>query len=79
MSVFNILYILIGITMIGFFIFLLSGKCLTNGIDMPKPAVIGIVIFLSGCTGIIIFVLRKHIIILYALKIENLLTENNNH
>ena len=55
-SVFNILYILIGITMIGFFIFLLSGKCLTNGIDMPKPAVIGIVIFLSGCTGIIIFV-----------------------
>lgn len=56
MSVFNILYILIGITMIVFFIFLLSGKCLTNGTDMPKPAVIGIVIFLSGCTGIIIFV-----------------------
>lgn len=44
---------------IGAIVFALSGKCLTNGVDMPKPAIVGISIFLVGCLLVIIWAIVK--------------------
>lgn len=54
----NVSLFLIGF---GAIIFALSGNCLTNGVDMPKPAIVGIGLFLCGCMTAILGVLEMSI------------------
>lgn len=54
-----ILYILLAIFAVGAIIFVISGKSLTNGIDMPKSGTVGIILFLFGSFGFIIWAIIR--------------------